>query len=167
MTYLDDRAIATQLWEAIERPRHGRAISTIGNCLLKFYDCAAKRRICWAMPTLRISSSKTAWRTKGEQRCNFLDDLQPENTKQPSREENAQPWRIRPRPGLRLRCSPGTSAYLAEKQRAALYDFDEEELRPYFPLERVVAGMFEIFSPRSRRSRVARRAWRRRTGIRR
>ncbi len=36
-------------------------------------------------------------------------------------------------------------AYWAEKQRAALYDFDEEALRPYFPLERVVAGMFEIF----------------------
>ncbi len=34
-------------------------------------------------------------------------------------------------------------AYYAEKQRAALYDFDEEELRPYFPLERVVAGLFE------------------------
>jgi len=36
-------------------------------------------------------------------------------------------------------------AYYAEKQRAALYDFDEEALRPYFPLERVVEGMFTIF----------------------
>ena len=35
-------------------------------------------------------------------------------------------------------------AYYAEKQRAALYDFDEEALRPYFPLERVVGGLFEI-----------------------
>ncbi|MBS1829562.1 MAG: M3 family metallopeptidase [Acidobacteria bacterium] len=34
-------------------------------------------------------------------------------------------------------------AYYAEKQRQAKYDFDEEELRPYFPLEQVVAGMFE------------------------
>ncbi len=37
-------------------------------------------------------------------------------------------------------------AYYAEKQRASRYDFDEEELRPYFPVERVVAGMFEITS---------------------
>ncbi|MFN0172864.1 MAG: M3 family metallopeptidase [Bryobacteraceae bacterium] len=36
-------------------------------------------------------------------------------------------------------------AYWSEKQRAALYNFDEEVLRPYFPLEPVVAGMFEIF----------------------
>jgi oligopeptidase A len=34
-------------------------------------------------------------------------------------------------------------AYYAEKQRRALYDFDEEELRPYFPLERAVEGLFE------------------------
>jgi oligopeptidase A len=39
---------------------------------------------------------------------------------------------------------PWDVAYYAEKQRAALYDFDEEELRPYFPLESVVAGLFEI-----------------------
>ena len=40
--------------------------------------------------------------------------------------------------------APWDIAYYAEKQRAALYDFDEEALRPYFPLESVVDGMFEI-----------------------
>ncbi len=39
---------------------------------------------------------------------------------------------------------PWDVSYYAEKQRAALYDFDEEALRPYFPLERVVAGMFDL-----------------------
>jgi oligopeptidase A len=41
---------------------------------------------------------------------------------------------------------PWDVSYIAEKQRLALYQFDEEELRPYFELERVVAGMFAIFS---------------------
>ena len=40
---------------------------------------------------------------------------------------------------------PWDVGYIAEKQRLQLYDFNEEELRPYFQLERVVAGMFEIF----------------------
>ncbi len=39
--------------------------------------------------------------------------------------------------------APWDVAYYAEKQRQARYDFDEEQLRPYFPLEQVVAGMFE------------------------
>jgi oligopeptidase A len=39
---------------------------------------------------------------------------------------------------------PWDVGYWAEKQRQALYDFDEEALRPYFPLAKVVDGMFEI-----------------------
>lgn len=39
--------------------------------------------------------------------------------------------------------APWDLAYYAEKQRQALYDFDEEELRPFFPLEGVLRGMFE------------------------
>jgi oligopeptidase A len=36
------------------------------------------------------------------------------------------------------------TGYWAEKQRAALYEFDEEDLRPYFPVHNVVQGMFAL-----------------------
>ena len=49
--------------------------------------------------------------------------------------------------------APWDVAYYAEKQRAALYDFDEEALRPYFPLERVVAGTVRPRQPAVRHSR--------------
>jgi oligopeptidase A len=39
---------------------------------------------------------------------------------------------------------PWDIAYYAEKQRAKLYDFDEEALRPYYPVHQVVSGMFEL-----------------------
>lgn len=39
---------------------------------------------------------------------------------------------------------PWDISYYAEKQRQALYDFNDELLRPYFPLPRVLEGLFSI-----------------------
>ncbi len=39
---------------------------------------------------------------------------------------------------------PWDISFWAETQRRALFDFDEETLRPYFPLDRVTRGLFEV-----------------------
>ncbi len=39
---------------------------------------------------------------------------------------------------------PWDVAYWSEKRRKALFDFDPEELRPYFPLNGVINGMFRL-----------------------
>ena len=46
------------------------------------------------------------------------------------------------RPAGRL--APWDIPYAAERLRRQHYDFDEEELRPYFPMHRVVAGLFDL-----------------------
>ena len=75
----------------------------------------------------------------GDTAQKFLDDLRV-RTEPRFREENAA---LESFAGRTL--EPWDVGYWAEKQRAALYDFDEEALRPYFSLENVVKGMFEIF----------------------
>ncbi|TVQ44907.1 MAG: M3 family peptidase [Gloeocapsa sp. DLM2.Bin57] len=39
---------------------------------------------------------------------------------------------------------PWDISYWAEKQREALFAFTDEELRPYFPLEQVLTGLFDL-----------------------
>jgi len=77
----------------------------------------------------------------GERAQEFLDSLRPKTEPHFVRENLAlQEFR-----GSLEEIQPWDVAYYAEKQRAALYDFDEETLRPYFQLDKVVEGMFTIF----------------------
>jgi oligopeptidase A len=81
----------------------------------------------------------------GEQALHFLEDLKGK-TERRFREENRelQEFRRSLEGSEATGLMPWDIGYYAEKQRAALYDFDEEALRPYFPMERVVAGMFDL-----------------------
>jgi oligopeptidase A len=75
----------------------------------------------------------------GDRAWQFLEDLR-YKTEAYFEQENADLLAFSQKAELQ----PWDIAYYAEKQRAALYDFDEEALRPYFPLESVIQGMFEI-----------------------
>ena len=68
----------------------------------------------------------------------FLDDLKTRTDPAFARENAA----LEAFAGKKL--NPWDVSYYSELQRRKLYEFDEEQLRPYFPAERVVEGMFDI-----------------------
>ena len=73
----------------------------------------------------------------------FIDDLRARTQRAFDREnQELQAYRKAIEGGSAHALEPWDTAYYAEKQRQAKYDFNEEELRPYFPLDRVLDGLF-------------------------
>ncbi|MFL6417719.1 MAG: M3 family metallopeptidase, partial [Bryobacteraceae bacterium] len=142
MTYLDDRPLRAELWDAsnrrgMEEPFDNRQLITE---ILKLRRKKARLLRYKDFADLVLEERMAH---SGQHAQEFLEDLGRKTSPFFDREntdlaaaaktygiETIEPWDL---------------AYLAEKQRLKRYDFDEEELRPYFELDRVVAGMFDIF----------------------
>ncbi len=143
MTYLDDRAIRRELWEA-SNARGTDAPYDNRELLAEILRLRREKAYLLGYADFADLVLEDRMAHKGAKALEFLEDLHQKTEAAFGREnesleefgrgigyEELHPWDV---------------AYLAEKQRAALYEFDEEELRPYFQLENVVGGMFEIFS---------------------
>jgi oligopeptidase A len=142
MTYLDDRAIRQQLWQAFStRASSGEhdnrdLISEILALRKQKAELLGYKDFADLVTEERMAHT-------GATAQQFAEDLQVK-TKPFFERENDTLLDFAKDYGY-ARLEPWDVTYVAEKQRLALYDFDEETLRPYFELNRVVAGMFEIF----------------------
>jgi oligopeptidase A len=143
MTYLDDASIREQVYRAyngraVEQKRDNRPL--IQRILeLRREKAALLGYRDFADLTLHDRMAKT-----GDAAARFVVDLEGKTRAAFEREKRdlAEFRRRIEGPG-----APDLAAwdvgYYAEKQRKALFDFDEEELRPYFPADRVLRGLFE------------------------
>jgi oligopeptidase A len=137
MTYLNDRAIREQMWHAFA------SRATKGACdnrplILRILELRREKAKLLGFADFADFILHDRMAHRGERAMAFVEDLRNKTEKffeienaalEAFAERKLEPWDI---------------SYWAEKQRRALYDFDEEQLRPYFPAERVVEGMFEI-----------------------
>ena len=138
MTYLDDARIREDVWRAY----NSRAASGAHDnrpLLVKILELRNEKARLLGFRDFADLVLDDRMAHQGDAAQKFLDDLRAK-TERRFEEENAELTAF-----ARRKLEPWDIAYWAEKQRAALYDFDEEALRPYLPLERVVNGMFEIF----------------------
>ena len=137
LTYLDDRLVREKMYHAFALRASGGAFDNTGHIarilalrrekaeLLEYSDFADL-----VLEDRMAKSGQEAWR--------FVDDLR-RRTQGAFDKENRE---LSEFSGTEVK--PWDLAYQAEKLRKDQFDFDEEDLRPYFPYEGVLRGMFEI-----------------------
>jgi oligopeptidase A len=143
MTYLDDAAIRQKMYRAFA-VRASRGEHDNRQLLSRILELRRAKAELLGFRNFADLVLHDRMAHTGERAEEFLKDLKSKTEAQFARENRDLLEFRRSLEGSNApELEPWDVSYYAEKQRAALYDFDEEELRPYFPLERVVDGLFE------------------------
>jgi oligopeptidase A len=137
LTYMDNREIREKLYRAFstratEAERDNRPL------LKRIIELRREKARLLGFPDFADFVLHDRMAHKGGRAMTFLEELKIKTDPFFAKENST----LEAFAGQKL--EPWDVGYWAEKQRRALYDFDEEELRPYFPAERVVEGMFAI-----------------------
>jgi oligopeptidase A len=142
LTYLDDPGIRKHVWRAyntraVSGDRDNRRI--IGRVLE--LRRAKARLLGYGDFSDLVTEDRMA--KAGAKAKAFIDDLRT-RTQSAFEGENQelQAFRSEIEGDSAPALEPWDVAYYSENQRQAKYDFNEEELRPYFPLGRVLDGLF-------------------------
>jgi oligopeptidase A len=138
MTYLDDRGTREQLYRVYMGRAASGALDNREN-LRRILELRRAKADLLGYPNFADLVLEDRMAHRGEKARTFLEELKAK-TAHRFEQENEELKVFANMPDL----EGWDVAYYAEKQRQALYEFDEEALRPYFPVNRVVAGMFDI-----------------------
>jgi len=137
LTYLEDAAVREQLYRAHSTRASSGEFDNSENVAAILELRKEKARLLGYANFADLELEERMAKT-GEQATAFVRNLKA-RTQQAFERENED---LRKFAGKEL--DPWDVGYYAEKLRQAQYEFDEEELRPYFPYEGVLRGMFEI-----------------------
>ena len=142
MTFADDRALR----EAMYRANVTRAVDGPWDNRPIIRDILALRREKAALlgfPHFADLATNDRMAKSGEAALAFVGMLR-ERLVPAFERENAELAAFAAQHGHEGPLEAWDVAYWAQRQRRALFDFDEETIRPYFPLDRVQRGLFEI-----------------------
>jgi oligopeptidase A len=144
LTYLDDAAIREQVYRAYNKRATAGEFDNreIVRSVLALRDEKAKLLGYENFADLVLEDRMAK---RGRQAQEFVHSLQ-ERTQAAFEKENdeLQAFRRELEGPAAAPLAPWDVAYYAEKLRRKRYDFDEEQLRPNFPFEGVLKGMFAI-----------------------
>jgi oligopeptidase A len=137
MTYLDDRAIREQAYRAFQSRASSGPFNNREN-VKRILELRHEKSQLLGYKNFADLVLEDRMAHTGAHAIEFLTDLEQKTAKWFQNENE----RLLEFVGREIEA--WDTGYDAEKLRQALYDFDEEALRPYFPADRVLAGMFEI-----------------------
>ena len=144
MTYLADEALRRELWTASAAvgaiaPQDNAPL--IGRILtLRAEKAALLGKAHFADLVLERRMAKT-----GAGALGFMEDMETRAKGAFGREcRELEEFKAQQTGGVVARLAPWEILIWSEKLRQSRYNFDEEILRPYFPMDRVIAGMFEL-----------------------
>ncbi len=144
MTYLEDHALRREMWEAgvavgARAPYDNTAL--IARILaLRAEKAALLGKAHFADLVLERRMAKA-----GERALAFLADLQHRAVAAFAREgRELEEFKAQQTGQPTAPLAPWEVAFWSEKLRQSRYDFDEEVLRPFFPMDKVIAGLFEL-----------------------
>lgn len=143
LTYLDDRSIREEVYRAYNtRATRGDLDNTPLLARILRLRAEKARLLGYASFADLVLHDRMAH--DGARAKSFVEDLTARTRSAFARENwTLEEFRRRSDPSAAQSLSAWDVAYYSEKQRQALYQFDQEQLRPYFPLERVLSGLFE------------------------
>ena len=146
MTYVEDDGLRREMWTASSRvgaqaPHDNTAL--ISRILaLRAEKAALLGKVHFADLTLERRMAKS-----GQRALEFMTDMQSRAAgafARESRELEIFKAEQLGRGAKPAPLAPWEIAFWAERLRKSRYDFDEEALRPYFPMNAVIAGLFEL-----------------------
>lgn len=144
LTYAADEALRKSVWQAYtaigrESPHDNQSL--VGEIL------KLRHRLARTLGKQHFADFVTERRIvkTGDTALHFTEDMQARISEQFKAETLAlQDFKAQTTGNTREALEPWEAGYWAEKQQRAGYDFDEEALRPYFPIDSVISGLFDL-----------------------
>lgn len=145
LNYADDATLREEIWIAFNQ----RGCGKFDNLPLVKDILSLRRRKARLLGFADFADMVTVDRMakSGQAAADFIENLRKKTVDAYRREnEDLLSFRREIEGADAPELKPWDVGYYAEKQRKARYDFDEEELRPYFSAEKVLKGAFDLAS---------------------
>jgi oligopeptidase A len=144
MTYADSDSLRKEVWEAFdaigrdERYDNKGLVREILELRQELAQLMGEKNFADHVTKRRMAGS-------GDKALNFTEEIFEKVRHQFQEEaEQIRAYKAEVTGSEKTLLEPWEVGYWAEKQRKAHYDFDQEALRPYFPINKVIDGMFDL-----------------------